>query len=74
MKFTFIKSDNNPNLDLVYINDLLDGELHSDQKSEMYLYVPRIGERLLYSLVDYNQARWLLVSERTKIMSEIRLD
>jgi hypothetical protein len=74
MKFTFIKSDHNPNLDLVYINGALDGEFHLDEKRETYLYVPRAGERLLYSLVDYTQARWLLVSERTMAISNIRLD
>lgn len=63
MKIEFRKSEHHSNLDLVFINEVFNGEFHADVAKASFLYVPVRGDRILLSRVPYEEARQLLQGE-----------
>lgn len=67
MKIQFKKSDTQPGLDLVYINEVLAGEFISDLVNKTYLFKPAKGDRILLSRVAYDEACQLLTDELAQL-------
>jgi hypothetical protein len=63
MKIEFKKSDTSKNLELVFINEIFEGEFHTDLAEKSFMYVPAVGDRILLSKVDHEEARKLLKGE-----------
>jgi hypothetical protein len=67
MKIEFKKSEAQPSLDLVYINNVFAGEFISDEVDASFLFVPDQGDRILLSRITYDQACKLLRGELSQM-------
>lgn len=69
MKVEFKRSKTRSNIELVFINEIFEGEFHSDVAKESFLYVPATGDRILLSSVAHDEAQKLLIGELSRIYS-----
>jgi hypothetical protein len=67
MKIEFKKSEAQPSLDFVYINNVFAGEFISDEDNASFLFVPAKGDRILLSRITYEQACKLLTGELSQM-------
>jgi hypothetical protein len=69
MEIEFKTSRTRANLELVFINEIFEGEFHLDKKQKSFLYVPARGDRILLSQVTPAKARSLLKGELSRVYS-----
>lgn len=67
MKIEFKKSEMQSDLDLVFINERLQGEFYVDIEKQSFLFVPTCGDRILLSKVNYDEACKLLSGELSQL-------
>lgn len=66
MKIDFKPSAPDASCELVFVNDILEGEFYFDVAREAYLFVPAMGDHLLLPRVNDQEARQLLINKLSR--------
>lgn len=66
MKIEFKQSAPDTRCELVFVNDILEGEFYFDVSREAYLFVPAMGDHLLLPRVNDQEARQLLINKLSR--------